>query len=89
VPALNLFLDGDDCWPDLKPLMAEGRVVHLGNGAPPIGLAVLPGGMASGAPSVMLRIDLPDGRAVLAETSLALLVTAARAAVARYGDPTA
>ena len=60
-------------------------VIHLGNGAPPIGIAALPGGMASGRTSLTIRIDLPNGDVVLAETSLALLQLAARAFTARYG----
>jgi hypothetical protein len=41
----------------------------------------------SGKPSVALGFELPDGRWVLAETSLALFLTAAEALRARYGDP--
>jgi hypothetical protein len=82
MPMLNLILDGDHCWPDLDPK----DVIHLGNDAPPIGLAVLPGGMLSGKTSVTFRIDLPDGRVVIAETSFALLETAVRAIQARYGQ---
>jgi hypothetical protein len=42
--------------------------------------------MASGKPSVMLRIDLPDGRVVLAETSLRLFAAAAHAFASNYPD---
>ena len=48
-------------------------------------VAALDGGMTSGRPSVMLRFGLPDGRTVLAETSMRLFLTAARAFAARYG----
>jgi hypothetical protein len=82
MPTLNLFLDGDNCWPDLH----TKELIHLGNDAPPIGLAVLPGGMLSGRTSVSFRIDLPDGRVVIAETSFALLDTAVRTIKARYGE---
>lgn len=41
--------------------------------------ARLPGGMKSGASSVTIRVDLPDGRVVLVETSLKMLGTVARA----------
>lgn len=84
MPAIHLLLDGDNAWPDLRD---PDRVIHLGSGSPPIGIAVLANGMASGKPSVCLRVDLPDGRSVLAETSMALFVAAARAMVARYGEP--
>lgn len=79
---MTVILEGDGAFQDL-----QGReVVHLANGAPPIAVAVLDGGMASGRPSVALRIDLPDGRVVVAETSARLFVTAARAISARYPD---
>jgi hypothetical protein len=85
---LNVLLNGRDCWEDVRPAIGEGplpaHVIHLGNGAPPIGVAAIEGGMLSGATSVMFRIDLPDGRVVLAETSLALLEMAVQAMRARY-----
>jgi hypothetical protein len=40
--------------------------------------------MQSGKPSVCFRIDLPDGRVVLAETSALLFCRAAEAIVARF-----
>jgi ABC-type uncharacterized transport system permease subunit len=49
----------------------------MGAEAAPIEVALLRGGMQSGAPSVTLRLDLPDGRVVLTETSLALFALAA------------
>lgn len=80
MPSITMHLDGDACWPD----MLDGReVIHLGNDAPPIGMALLKGGMISGKPSVTIRIDLPDGKTVLAETSLILLESAVRAMRAR------
>jgi hypothetical protein len=82
MPVITIHLDGDGCWPDLL----DGReVIHLGNDAPPIGLALLEGGMLSGRPSVTIRVDLPDGRSVLAETSLGLLESACRAMRIRAG----
>jgi Lar family restriction alleviation protein len=88
VPMIDLRLNGDGCWPDLREHMGSDRVIHLGNGAPAIGVALLRKGCASGAPSVMLRVELPDGRTVLAETTLALFTAAAdamRTAAARPG----
>jgi formylmethanofuran dehydrogenase subunit C len=82
--AIDLRLDGDNCWPELAEPMRDGRVIHLGNDAGAIGVAALGGGMVSGKTSVMLRIDLPDGRIVMAETSLALLLAAADAMRVRY-----
>lgn len=82
MPTVDLrFLgDGDGLWPDLA-----GRTVHHVQGM--IGVAGLERGMQSGKPSVSLRIDLPDGSVVLAETSLVIFLSAADALRARYGDP--
>jgi hypothetical protein len=44
--------------------------------------------MQSGKTSVMIRMNLPDGSVALGETSLALLLAAARAFEAVYGDQT-
>lgn len=81
MPQLNiiLILDGDNCWPDL---LDKDVILYQGS----IGVAALPGGMQSGKPSVTLRFDLPDGRVLIAETSMALFLSAARAFRARYGD---
>lgn len=67
-------------WPDLD----RENVIHLGNDAPPVRVAVLDGGMSSGQPSIALRIDLPDGRSVIAETSARLFCTTARGIIAKY-----
>jgi hypothetical protein len=76
MPAINIHLVGDDCWPDL-----DSKSVEMTQ--EPIGVALLKGGMVSGKPSVTIRIDLPGDRVVLAETSLDLFVAAARAMTAR------
>ena len=83
--ALTIILQGDNAWPDLAQRIVAGQVIHLGNNAPAIQVAALPGGMTNGGTSIMLRIDLPDGRVVLAETSLALFLAAADAFRVRYG----
>jgi hypothetical protein len=71
MPILDVRCDGDACWPDLRD--DPGVIVLMGHDAPPIGLALLPGGMISGRASIAFRIELPDGRTVLTETSFALL----------------
>lgn len=73
MPALHIHATGDGAWPDLLEILQRepARVVHLPD--PVMHIASLPGGMTSGAASVCIRIDLPDGRIVLAETSLRLL----------------
>lgn len=62
---LSIKLDGDACWPDLlgKPIIA-GRIV---------GVARLPMGTSGGRSSVTFRIELEDGRTVLAETTWRLM----------------
>lgn len=76
--ALDVFVDGDACWPDLTERgFVEGRWV---------GIAALSHGTVSGKPTVTVRIDLPDGQTVLAETTLALFQGAAAAFRGRYGE---
>jgi hypothetical protein len=80
---MEVILDGDGCWPDLGPKRQHGQLVD----AELRGVAALPRGTVSGKPTVTFRVDLPDGRTVLAETTLALFLTAADAFKARHGDP--
>lgn len=79
---MTIILDGDSAWPDLQ----SKPFIHLGNGAPAIEVAVLENGLASGRPSVALRLELPDGQTVVAETTARLFCTAARAIQAKYPD---
>lgn len=69
-------------WPELD----RRKVIHLGNDSPPIKVAVLDVGTSSGLPSIALRVDLPDGKTVIAETTARLFCTAARAIMAKYPD---
>jgi hypothetical protein len=87
MPSLQIMLDSDGIWGDLTALYRDGRLLLAMGDAAALQVAALPGGMMSGAPSVTLRIDLPDGRVVLTETSLALFLTAADMLKARHGDP--
>ena len=79
---ITVNVEGDEAWPDLL----ERNVIHLGNDAPPIRIGGLARGMTSGLTSVAICIILPDGRAVLAETSLRLFLMAADLLRARYGE---
>lgn len=83
--SITIKLEGDNAWPDLRD--QRERIIHIGNGSH-IEVAALAGGTTSGRPSVMLRIDLPDGRVVLAETSMRNFLMAAQAFAARYGAET-
>lgn len=84
MPALNIILDGTGAWPDLAEKQARGLFIHTQGD---MAVAALPGGCESGAPSVSIRIDLPNGQSIMAETTLALWLTAADAFRAKYGDP--
>lgn len=79
---LKVTLDGDDAWPDLRE--KRDSIIHLSNDAPPLQVLGLSGGMQSGRPSVALRLDLPCGCVVVAETSMVLFLAAAQALRARY-----
>lgn len=57
-------------WADLQKLREEGALIHLPDAKWRV--VILAEGMSSGLPSVALRLDLPDGRAIVAETSLML-----------------
>lgn len=88
---MSIFMDGDGCWPDLganekevKDRIDQGKLIWLGNGAAPMQVALLDNGMQSGSPSVAIRLDLPDGKTVVAETTLKLFVSAARMFFSRY-----
>jgi hypothetical protein len=60
-------------------------VIHLTN---PITVGPLAGGMESGKASVAFAFILPCGKTVLAETSLELFLTAARAFAAKFPNRT-
>jgi hypothetical protein len=85
---MTIKLDGDKAWSDLRSPdgmgIKDGVVLPLESGA--IQVAVLDGGMKSGLPSVCIRIELPDGRTVLAQTSARLFCLAARAIMAKYPE---
>ena len=81
---LDIILDGEACWPDLEAVDKSGNVAFGDS----LKIAALPGGMESGKPSFMIRVDLPGGKVALVETSLLLFQSAARAFTAKYGDLT-
>lgn len=75
MPALIIKLEGDASWPDLEQKIAADQIIEIDH----IEVALLPGGMASGKASVAIRLNLPDGRVVIAQTSQELFDAAARA----------
>lgn len=84
MPSFKVKLDVDRIGFDALgkiPTAAEGvrtgQVIHLDNETP-IEIGTLRHGMESGADSVAMCFTLPDGRIVMAETSAALFLQAAR-----------
>ncbi len=77
---IHLRLEGDAAFSDLAD--KTERVIHLTGS---FTIAALEAGMTSGRPSLALRIDLPDGRVVIQETSVRLFLSAADAIRARFG----
>lgn len=75
--SIKLDVDGDGAWPDFDAAKAKRGEL--------IALSALPGGMASGRPSIGMRIRLDDGSEVFAETSLQIFQAAAAAFRGRYG----
>ena len=78
---IRVILEGDGAFKDLQG--REDSVIHC------IGeftVAALTGGMQSGRPSLMLRIDLPDGRVVLQETSLGAWIMTTAALRGKFPD---
>lgn len=80
---LHIYMDAEQ-----MPLNVDDRdALVIADTNEGITMGVLQHGMTSGAHSVSILFKLPDGRTVFAETSLNLLLTAARAFAARYGWP--
>lgn len=81
IPMSIKFQDDDKvpAWPDLK----DGKFTHT---TAPIDVVVLRSGMQSGQPSIGMRIELPDGTSVIAETSARLFCSLARMVMAKYPD---
>lgn len=80
--AMDIKLDGDGIWSDLE----DGkRPIHrVDDGV--LRICTLKGGMQGGNPSVAIRLDLPNGETVVAQTSVRLWQQAAAAMRGRYGD---
>ncbi len=88
--SLEMSLQGDGAFPGLP---MEGReVVLLGEGSV-LRVAGLPGeaegGKGKPVPAkALIVLDLPDGRVVIAETTVDLFVQAAEHLKARFGEAT-
>lgn len=71
---LEIIIDREPIWPDLKHFEEADKIA----------VAMLDGGMASGKPSIAIRLDMDDGRVIIAQTSARLFCTAARAFMAKH-----
>jgi hypothetical protein len=75
---LHIDVRGDGAWPELLQTgYIDGQWTHI---------AGLPQGTESGRESVSVRIALPDGTQVVAQTTLRLFLTAARLLAATYQE---
>ena len=74
----------EPAWPELYDRSED--VTFIPGNESFLCCAVLEKGMVGGKPSLAIRIDLPDGKVVIAETSARLFCTAANAIQAKYPD---
>lgn len=85
--SLSLHINGDGCWPDITP--QSEKLTWLRSTTENLSIARLPAGMRSGASSVAIRINTPDGRVVVVEVSMKLFQAAAQAFAAADGSDAA
>jgi hypothetical protein len=83
---LPLFIHGDSAWPDLTAKRDTGLLVNVMDEDGALELAALPQGTVGGRTTVTIRVNLPGGRVVLAQTTLRLLKAAVRAFEAAHGE---
>ena len=78
MPSIRVNTDGIGAWPDAKKAMwlSDERIQ----------IAALPAGMASGRASVAIRIDLPNGRVAIIQTSLRAFHAAHNVIVGKHGE---
>jgi|GEM_PF-1412178 len=81
MPSLDIKLNGDGAWEDLA-ICPPDKIYRTQSAK----LLALEGGMESGLPAVMLRIDLPDGKVAIYETSAAQFLMAAQAIRGRFPE---
>ena len=84
---IKVVFGTEPVWPELAAKYDAGKVYWLGEDAPMIQISGLDGGMVSGKPSIVIRLDLPDGKVVVAETSWAIFDAAHSALRGRFGAP--
>ncbi len=75
------ILEPEEHWSDLL----DKEVIYLGDEASPIEIVAMPEGMLLGQTSISMRLDLPDGRVVIVETSLDSLANVVQKIQERFG----
>ena len=80
MPVIKLILDGDNAFFDLQG--RESDIIHR---TEPFTVAALARGMRSGHPSLAIRIDLPEKKVLIQETSVAAWLAVARTLEGKFG----
>ena len=70
---------------EADPIVKQDEMVYE-NILPLNIVGILPDGTEEGKPVVILRMDRPDGKAIIAQTSLKALQGAMRIITAKYGE---
>jgi hypothetical protein len=78
---IEVRLDGDGAWPDLAQ-MPEANKIYMEDST--LSIACLKNGMTSGRPSLVMRINLPDGRVLIFQTSMRGFLSAASIVATGY-----
>lgn len=81
MPIIKLKLNGEGAFFDLIG-RDKSDIIHR---KAPFTVAALAKGMKSGHPSLAIRIDLPEKKVLIQETSVAAWLAVARAIEERYG----
>ena len=78
MPIIHVDVKGDNAWSDLRERIesADPTIIQAMGNDTVWYLTILEGGMQSGKYSIGLRLDLSDGRVVVAETSWAAFAAA-------------
>mgnify|MGYP001595117820 CR=1 FL=1 len=71
MPIIHVDVEGDNAWSDLRERLEshDPTIIQAMGNETIWHLTILEGGMLSGRYSVGLRLDLSDGRVIVAETS--------------------
>ncbi len=88
MPVVTITLDGTtsgDHGTRLAQAKASGKLIDAsGQHAKAIEFVVMPEGMKSGRPSVLIIVEMPDGQTLVTETSALMLVQAGKAIAGCY-----